>query len=447
MNIVNLKYGIITLFVLLFFITSPAQLPTPALVGYYHNWHTPSAPFIPLDQVPQQYNVVVVAFALPQPGTDYQMEFTPYQLAPTTFHQQIQSLQAQGTKVLISIGGATAPITLSSLAERDSFIASMTQILFTYGFDGMDLDLEGTSLAITGGTITSPIDWPILHLIEATKQLMAAYSAQYGKKLLLTMAPETAHVQGGQSSFGGLWGSYLPVIHALRDSLDLLQVQLYNSGSMYGIDGNVYTQGTPDFIVALTEAVITGFNTSGGFFDGLPVHKVAVALPACTAASGGGFLDTTQVKLAMDYLMGLGPAPGNYSLQNTAAYPQLGGMMTWSINWDATPTCSTPYAFARNFQRIFSPIHLANPILTSPTITLKLLQAPHQTMLQLKAAHLIHQPVLCRLYSIQGQLCHQQTLHFSTDTYNHPLPPLPPGIYLAQLLAPTQTITTKLHLQ
>lgn len=87
------------------------------------------------------------------------------------------------------------------------------------------------------------------------------------------MAPETAFVQGGMSSYGSIWGAYLPVIHALRDSLSLLHVQLYNSGSMYGIDGAIYTQGTADFMVAMTEAVIQGFNTAGGAFAGLPPEK------------------------------------------------------------------------------------------------------------------------------------------------------------------------------
>ena len=105
---------------------------------------------------------------------------------------------------------------------------------------------------------------------------------------MLTMAPETAYVQGGQSGFGSIWGGYLPIIDALKDSIDILQVQLYNSGTMLGIDGNIYTQGTADFIVAMTEATIHGFNTSGGMFAGLPATKIAVGLPACTSAAGGG---------------------------------------------------------------------------------------------------------------------------------------------------------------
>ncbi|MBK7382020.1 MAG: hypothetical protein IPI81_01605 [Flavobacteriales bacterium] len=86
---------------------------------------------------------------------------------------------------------------------------------------------------------------------------------------------------------GGIWGAYLPLIHALRDRIDILQVQLYNSGSMYGIDGGIYAQGTADFIVSQVEAVIQGFATSGGNFIGLEPQHVAVGLPANSAAGGG----------------------------------------------------------------------------------------------------------------------------------------------------------------
>jgi chitinase len=255
----------LTLIVFSFQIQS--QIPHPALVGYWQNWNDVNAPHIPIDQVDGRYNVINVSFAIPQAGTDYRMEFIPDQGTPAAFISKIQTLQSQGKKVLISIGGATAPVSLNNVVERDSFINSMTRILNNYGFDGMDIDLEGSSLALTGGTINAPIDLPVIHLVEAVKQIMDNYRINFNRKMLLTMAPETAFVQGGMSAFGSIWGAYLPVIHALRDSMDLLQVQLYNSGSMYGIDGGIYTQGTADFIVAMTEAVIQGFTTGGGTFQ------------------------------------------------------------------------------------------------------------------------------------------------------------------------------------
>jgi chitinase len=330
-----------------------SQNPNPALIGYFHNWQNLNAPYIQLDQIDSRYNIIDVAFAVPIFGTDYNMQFVPDQVSPTTFMSQIQTLHAQGRKVIISIGGATAPISLDNSMERDSFIVSMTNIINTYDFDGIDIDFEGGSLSVNGGTISSPVDQPVINLIYAIKEIMTNYYLQNNRRLILTMAPETAYVQGGQSAYAGIWGAYLPIIDALRDSLEILHVQLYNSGSMNGIDGNIYTQGTADFIVAMCEAVIQGFNTPGGMFTGLPANKIAVGLPACSMAAGGGYTDTATVKAAIDYLRGNGNQPGSYTLINPTGYPDLRGMMTWSVNWDAISNCGASYEYANNYQNIF----------------------------------------------------------------------------------------------
>lgn len=345
----------VILFVL--FITSVlivrAQLPNPVLVGYWHNWNDVNAPYIALDAIDNRYNVIEIAFALPTSATDMTMTFAPTVATQIDFIAQIQSLQSQGKKVLISIGGAGVSIDLSTLTNKNAFVSSVTSIINTFGFDGIDIDIEGgNSIVIASGSIAAPASIAQINLIEAIEQIMTNFRANHNHKMLLTMAPETAYVQGGQSAFGNIWGGYLPIIDALRDSLDLLQVQLYNSGSMYGIDGGIYNQGTADFIVAMTEAVINGFNTSGGIFNGLPQGKIAVGLPACNSA-GGGFIDSASVKQAIDYLRGNGPAPGSYTLQNGNTYPNLRGMMTWSINWDAVNTCESAYNFANNFEDIF----------------------------------------------------------------------------------------------
>ncbi|MFT7590628.1 MAG: chitinase [bacterium] len=297
--------------------------------------------------------MINVAFAVPKSGTDYNMQFVPDQVSSATFIAQIKTLQAQGKKVNISLGGATAPVSLDNKTERDSFIVSMTRIINTYNFDGIDIDLEGSSLSVSGGTISSPVDQPIINLIYAIKAIMANYYTQNNHRLILTMAPETAFVQGGQSAYGGIWGAYLPVIDALRDSLYILHVQLYNSGSMYVVDRKIYTQGTDDFIVAMCEAVIQVFSTVGGIFTGLPASKIAVGLPACSKAAGGGFTDTATVKTAIDYLKGNGTQPGSYTLVSATGYPDFRGMMTWSINWDAVSNCGTSYEFADNYQTLF----------------------------------------------------------------------------------------------
>jgi chitinase len=336
------------------------QVPAPALIGYWHNWNDAKAPYIPLNQIDSRYNVIDVAFAVPQTNTDYKIQFVPDGMTHEIFIEQMQSVQKLGKKVIISIGGATAPISLSTTQERDTFIETMTEIIDAYGFDGIDIDLEGSSISVSGGSIDIPVDSSIIHLVSAIKLIMKTYQDKNGKRLILTMSPETAFVQGGMSAFSGIWGAYLPVIQALRDSIEILHVQLYNSGSMYGIDGKIYTQGSADFIVAMTEAVINGFSTAGGKFMGIDESKVAIGLPACNLAAGGGFTDSAIVQAAVRYLLGIGDKPGTYTLAKTAGYPKLRGLMTWSINWDAVSTCGGTYQYANTFEDLFETTSTGN---------------------------------------------------------------------------------------
>jgi len=122
----HLRYKIILFVLTLLPFLSIAQAPNQALIGYFQNWHTANTPYIQLDQIDSRYNIIDVAFAIPQAGTDYKMEFIPYLVSPATFISQIQTVQSQGKKVLISMGGATAPVSLDNVVERDSFITSMS---------------------------------------------------------------------------------------------------------------------------------------------------------------------------------------------------------------------------------------------------------------------------------------------------------------------------------
>jgi len=353
--------------IMAFIASLAANAQGPDLVGYWHNWNDGSAPYLELSQVDPRYTVVCVSFALPAQGTSHNMEFAPQETAPATFIANVAALQAQGKKVLISIGGATGTIHLDSDAERDQFVSSVLGIIDTYGFDGFDIDLEGASVAITGGTIAAPTDARIIRFIDAVHAIADQFESTHGTPMMLTAAPETAYVQGGMSAYGGIWGAYLPILDALRDRLDILQVQLYNSGSMYGIDGDIYTQATADFIVSQTEALLQGFTTSGGFFAPWPPEKVAIGLPACPSAAGGGYVTPLVLEHAVDYLRGTGPQPGSY--QRVATYPTLRGLMTWSINWDAVGSCAAADEFAQAFEDIFEvSTSVEEPIAEKPAI-------------------------------------------------------------------------------
>ena len=309
----------------------PSQLPHRALVGYWHNFIN-QAGYLPIGDVSADWDIVNLSFAENDPfGQAGEVAFVPAEESDASFRAGVQLLQSRGQKVLISLGGANAHIQLNSIQERDNFIRTMGDIIANYGLDGMDIDLEGGSLNMTSGdTVANPQTPAIVNLIEATRQI----KARFGANFILTMAPETAYVQGGYANFGGIWGAYLPLIHALRDDLTLLHVQHYNTGSITGADDVTYQPATADFHVALSDMMITGFpagRDSNNFFPGLRADQVAVGLPATAGAASSGQTTSATVHQALDCLIKL-QSCGSYT--PAAARSDFRGLMTWSINWD-----------------------------------------------------------------------------------------------------------------
>lgn len=313
------------------------KLPDRALVGYWHNFQN-AAGFMPLGQVSEAFDVVNVAFAEPVSGSTSLMAFTPDAgTSAGALKTDIAALQARGTIVLISIGGARGTVHLNTQQDVQDFSTSMMGIIEEYGFDGMDIDLEGSSLLLDGGDadFRNPTTATVKNLIAATQALLD----HFGTDFILTAAPETAYVQGGIAVYGGgIWGAYLPVLHALRDHLDLLHVQHYNTGSLVALDGQVYQAGTADFHVAMTEMLLQGFpiaNNPNDVFPPFRPDQIAIGLPANTSAAGSGYTEPEVVQQALDYLVKSVPFGGSYTLRNADGYADFRGLMTWSVNWDA----------------------------------------------------------------------------------------------------------------
>ncbi|AJS61605.1 chitinase [Paenibacillus sp. IHBB 10380] len=310
------------------------------IVGYWHNFDNGSGN-IRLRDVSSDFDVINVSFAEPingaQGGT---IGFAPYNATEADFIADVQYLQSQGKKVMISIGGANGQVQLVNTQARDKFVSTMKGIITKYGFNGFDIDFEGHSLYLNAGDsdFRSPQTPVITNLISAVRELHDFY----GESFMLTMAPETFFVQLGYSFYGGSCiscdnraGSYLPVIYALRDILDWLQVQHYNSGSITALDDRYYSMGSADFHVAMVDMMLTGFpvgRNPNNLFPALRPDQVVIGLPA-NANAGGGFTSVAEVHKALNYLMKGVSYGGGYQLRN-GAHPGMRGLMTWSINWD-----------------------------------------------------------------------------------------------------------------
>lgn len=286
------------------------------VVGYWETWDAVihSAGHIPLNDIHDGYNVLNVAFPVLLPDGTAVLEdgMAPGEDPPSP--AEIAQAQAEGRKVLLSIGGAAAGINLNSSAVVQRFIETIIPILERDGYDGIDIDIESGLVAGPSFQELSPSQSGLLTIILAVTD-------HFGPDFMLTMAPETAYVTGGAVAYGGPWGAYLPIIDRVRDRLDWIQMQYYN-GSMYGRDGRSYPAGTVEGMVQQTIAMVEGFQVAGGAtFAGLDAKQVVVGLPAITGA-GNGYMRPSDVQAAFDQL--------------DARYANLRGLMTWSANWDAS---------------------------------------------------------------------------------------------------------------
>ena len=321
-------------------------LPARILNGYWHNFQNGSG-LIKLRDVSTAWDVINVSFAVSKISpTDGEISFELDPVFGTInydvneFKSDIQWLQSQGKKVIISIGGAEGQVQLNTTSARDKFITSMISIIEEYGFDGMDIDFEGQSLSFNLGDtdFENPTTPVIVNTINAVRDVCN----YFGDDFILTMAPETFFVQLGYSFYGGISagadrraGAYLPLIHALRDKLTFLQVQYYNSGSITALDDQFYGMGNSDFYVSLVDMLLKGFpitRDQSKFFPALRPDQILIGVPA-TVNAGNGYTGAQGVITALDYLIKGNGFGGQYNLTQT--YPALRGVMSWSINWDA----------------------------------------------------------------------------------------------------------------
>jgi len=321
-----------------------ADLPRHAMIGYLHASFANGSGYIRMADVPAAWDVINLAFGEPTSVTSGDIRFTlcpaaecPNVESEADFIAAIRAKQAQGKKVLISIGGANGQVQLTSTAARDRFVQSVSAIIDRYGLDGLDIDFEGHSLYLNAGDtdFRNPTTPVIVNLIQALRTL----KSRYGSRFILTMAPETFFVQVGYQFYGGAGGgdnrtgSYLPVIHALRDALTVLHVQDYNSGPVMGLDNQYHNMGAADFHIAMTDMVKAGFTVAntGQTFPGLRADQIAFGVPAAVSA-GNGYNPPAVVQQALNCLA-RNQNCGGYTLRGGTS-PAIRGLMTWSINWD-----------------------------------------------------------------------------------------------------------------
>ncbi|MGP3688166.1 chitinase [Streptomyces sp. IBSNAI002] len=276
-------------------------VPRHALTGYWQNFNN-GATVQKISDVSAQYDIIAVSFAdaTATPGAiTFNLDSAGlggYTVAQ--FKSDIAAKKAAGKSVILSVGGEKGTITVNDSASATNLANSAYALMQEYGFTGIDIDLEN-GLNPTYMT-----------------QALRALSAKAGPSLVITMAPQTIDMQSTQ-------GGYFKTALGIKDILTVVNMQYYNSGSMNGCDGNVYSQGSVDFLTALACIQLEG---------GLDPSQVGIGVPASPSGAGSGYVSPTIVNNALDCLT-RGTNCGSFKPSKT--YPGLRGAMTWSTNWDA----------------------------------------------------------------------------------------------------------------
>ncbi|MGW7518390.1 glycosyl hydrolase family 18 protein [Streptomyces sp. NPDC054796] len=277
-----------------------SDVPAHAVTGYWQNFDNGAAKQ-KLSDVPDDYDIIAVAFA-DATGSPGEVDFI---LDPATgygsedeFKADIEAKHAAGKSVIVSVGGEKGAVSVSDDASADAFAKSIVSLMDEYGFDGVDIDLENG--------------------LDSTYMTQALKSIQSQKSdVVVTMAPQTVDMQSPENE-------YFKTALAIKDFLTVVNMQYYNSGSMNGCDGKVYSSGTVDFLTSLACVQLEG---------GLDPSQVGIGTPATSSAAGSGFVEPGVVNDALDCLA-KGENCGSFKPEKT--YPGIRGAMTWSTNWDAS---------------------------------------------------------------------------------------------------------------
>lgn len=301
------------------------------LIGYWTGSRFGGGKPLPIRDVSPQWDVILVAFAPPAEGEpEGTLRFAPPEgITPDELKQGIAWLKRHGKKVMLSLGGGGKYFKLDDARDVPNFVSSVAGIVKAYGFDGVDIDFESPSLELAPGDtdFRKPTTPSVVNLIAGLRAL----HKRFGPDFMISLVPEGTQISAGLVSYGGQFGSYLPLVYALRDILSFVDVQEYNTPPLEGLDGNIYQTHTVDYDVAMTELLLHGFNVAGNprmFFPPLPADKIAV-----------GFLvdydEPELVSRTMQYLVtGKKPESVGYELRDPRGYPAMLGAMFWTIDAD-----------------------------------------------------------------------------------------------------------------
>jgi chitinase len=335
----------VALVLVLFYATVSQSAPAGRIVGYlpaYKPTHVK-----PKDLATAGYTHIILAFATfnaTHKGLLVRQDFSYIKPA------YVKQLQAEGIRVLISLGGALtntrgATVNFHQISTDSNFtsvfVSSIEELVKEYGLDGVDFDLE---VGFTNDGSPSDVDVlaKIIHLLYARNP-----------KLLISLVPQAENVAPAQTQGGwvNIYGSYSNLVLKTYPCLAWSGVQVYNTGGMNGINDKLYSNMDPkntDFSVAMAVDMLEAWpsKTSDGQPTGFAPYKAVLRddqvllgypAPDSTGGSDGGPAKSNSVIKQI-----IGCLRGGYSDHSLCGdyyppirdYPTFSGVFTWEVTYD-----------------------------------------------------------------------------------------------------------------
>lgn len=234
-----------------------SQLPQHMVTGYWHNFCNGSTN-LKLRDVPSYYDMICVAFTgnTASPGevtfeVDPDLARAVGGYSKKQFIQDIQDLKAKNQHVILSVGGANGRIVINSKEASNTFATTLIAIIKEYGFEGVDIDLEGSAVSGT----------------EYLANGLRKVHDEFGDDFIITMAPETYYMHKGE----GIIGAYFRLAMEIKDILTIVYPQFYNAGGDIGYNDFNAKYPSQSFITSLATMYIE---------NGLRPDQLAIGVPA-----------------------------------------------------------------------------------------------------------------------------------------------------------------------
>lgn len=213
-------------------------------------------------------------------------------------------ISSSSWQYLLSFGGqnAAGPGVSDQSAFVKGFFTSYHAAKAKYGFDGIDIDIE------TG--MTTP-------LIRAYRDI---FKQLHSEGQIISMAPQPLNIDPGEvkSFMEGAYNCYVPLVDStMIDMVTYIAPQMYNNGMPLG--------SIEKYIESMQSNAEIDWDGQKLVLN-VPSSKLVFGYPAANGAAPAGPSASWEAD----------PASLVSHYQNSPALMATGGVMTWSVGWDAT---------------------------------------------------------------------------------------------------------------